>query len=138
MRRISIIHIGAFKAGERAYRDLADEYLKRLGSEFKVSQTEAKSCREVPARLSPGAYKIALCVEGKRLSSGEFAGLIYDKPALDFIIGGPDGLDGAVKSCADLLFSLSEMTFNHRLARVMLAEQLYRAYAIKNGLGYNR
>ena len=85
----------------------------------------------------------ALCVEGKMLSSEEMAALIdgrenSGKPKLCFVIGGSYGLSETVKRLADLRLSMSRMTFPHHLARVMLAEQVYRGFKIKEGSKYHK
>jgi 23S rRNA (pseudouridine1915-N3)-methyltransferase len=84
----------------------------------------------------------ALCVEGKQLSSELFAdklSQIYlsEKKGVCFIIGGADGLPETVKEVADLRLSMSKMTFPHRLAKIMLLEQLYRALTIQNNRSYH-
>ena len=86
---------------------------------------------------------MALCVEGKPLSSEDLAGLIAaressGRPKLCFIIGGSFGLSQRVKDRADLKLSMSKMTFPHHLARVMLAEQVYRGFKINEGSKYHK
>jgi len=80
---------------------------------------------------------------GRQLSSEEFAGMVENwegqgRQVVSFIIGGPDGLSPAVIARADLLLSLSRMTFTHEMARLLLLEQLYRAYSIKAGTKYHK
>ena len=94
-------------------------------------------------KTNKNAYKIALCIEGKKLSSEDFACLLYSERAInaqsvDFIIGSSHGLSDEVKKSCDYLLSFSDMTFSHRLARVMLMEQIYRAYAIETGRKYHK
>ena len=86
---------------------------------------------------------VALCVEGRQVPSEAMAELIAGrensgKPKLCFVIGGSFGLAESVKNRADLRLSMSKMTFPHHLARVMLAEQLYRGYKIKEGSRYHK
>ena len=162
MRKINIIYAGGIKSGEKYYHEIIGEYIKRLSKDFKTANIEIK---EEPLPDKPGeseierclkkegvkilektvgnSYKIALCVEGKKLSSEEFASLIYGEKAVnsqsvDFIIGSSHGLSDEVKKSADYLLSLSDMTFTHRLARVMLMEQIYRAYSIETGKKYHK
>ena len=162
MRKINIIYAGGIKAQEKYYRDAVSEYIKRLSTAFKIENIEIKE-EQLPERPSDAeiemclkkegvkildktnnsAFKIALCVEGKRLSSESFAALLYGDKAInsqsvDFFIGSSHGLSDEVKKSADYLLSLSDMTFTHRLARVMLTEQLYRAYTIESGMKYHK
>ncbi len=93
--------------------------------------------------LPNDAFTVALCVEGKQLPSEGIAKLISDrensgKPKLCFIIGGSFGLHDSVKNRADMKLSMSEMTFPHHLARVMLAEQIYRGFKINEGSRYHK
>ena len=161
MRKINIIYAGGIKTSEKYYREAIDEYRKRLSGEFKIADIEIKeeplpqnpgaseiaAClsaegKKILGRAGDGAFKIALCPEGKKLTSEAFASLLYgektENKSLDFIIGSSHGLSGEVKQAADYLLSLSDMTFSHRLARVVLFEQLYRAYAIKTGKRYHK
>jgi len=144
MRKINIIYAGGLKAGEGYYRGFIDEYLKRLGRDFTITNIEIKESdpktegKKIIEKLGAGAFKIALCVEGKRLPSEGFAALLYRDTPVDFIIGGSRGLSDEAKQSADYLLSLSDMTFNHRLARIMLLEQIYRAYTIQTGKTYHK
>ena len=162
MRRINIIYVGGIKAQEKYYREAVDEYIKRLGPAFKIENIEIKEERlpdkpgeaeievclkkegvKILEKTGGGAFKIALCTEGKRLSSEGFAAILYggkavNSQSVDFFIGSSHGLSDEVKKSADYLLSLSDMTFTHRLARVMLTEQIYRAFAIETGKKYNK
>lgn len=84
-----------------------------------------------------------MCIEGKMLSSEELAKNILDSAAggasvINFYIGSSFGLDGAVKSSADLKLSISRMTLPHQLARVVLSEQIYRAMSINANAKYHK
>ncbi|MCL2095606.1 MAG: 23S rRNA (pseudouridine(1915)-N(3))-methyltransferase RlmH [Oscillospiraceae bacterium] len=160
MRKINIIYAGGVKAGEKYYGEAVSEYIKRLSRDFKIENIEIKEeklpanpnkseieaglvteGRKILAKINPGAFKIALCVEGRKLSSEDFSSLLFGGKAVnsrsvDFIIGSSHGLSGEVKKTADYLLSLSDMTFTRRLSRVMLAEQIYRAWAIESGRKY--
>jgi 23S rRNA (pseudouridine1915-N3)-methyltransferase len=152
VRKINIIHVGGIKAQEKYFSGAIDEYIKRLSGGFKIAQTEINAgsaalgaARIIKAeggkileKINPAAFKIALCVEGEKLTSEKFAALLYKHGCVDFIIGGAYGLCADVKKSADYLLSLSDMTFSHRLARVMLAEQIYRAYSIETGKKYHK
>ena len=161
MRKINIIYVGE-KDKEEYYRKAAEEYEKRLSSAFKIANTEIKDERlpdkpsdnEILAALNreaikikeksvKGAYKIALCVEGKKLSSVDFSNLIYSDKAenaacVEFYIGSSHGLSDEIKKSCDLMLSFSDMTFPHRLMRVILIEQIYRAYTIYSGIRYHK
>jgi len=163
MRKINIIYAGGMK--EKYYKDAVSEYIKRLSGEFKIENIEIKEVKladnpsvgEIASRLKkegekilekaekPGgnSLKIALCVEGKKLSSEDFALLLYGEKAsnaqsVDFFIGSSHGLSEEVKKSADFMLSFSDMTFPHSLIRVMLTEQIYRAYAIETGKKYHK
>ena len=93
--------------------------------------------------IPPKSYKIALCVEGKQISSEELAERISDIPLsgyseITFIIGGAFGMDERVKKVADFRLSISKMTFTHRMMRVILIEQIYRALNIASGGHYHK
>ena len=95
------------------------------------------------AGCSRSAYLVVLDPGGRQLSSAELAGCVADwemqgKQIVSFVIGGAAGLSAAVLARADLLLSLSRMTFTHEMARLILLEQLYRAYSIKAGTKYHK
>lgn len=160
MLHVKFICVG--KMRERFYIDAFAEYTKRLGAYCRfvcaepaeIRLSEAPSPAEIAAALEKeageilkaipqDAYVAALCVEGKMLSSEEMAALIdgrenSGKPKLCFVIGGSYGLSETVKRRADLRLSMSRMTFPHHLARVMLAEQVYRGFKIKEGSKYHK
>ena len=138
----TIIHyIGNLK--EQAYRDLANEFEKRLSAYTKLTNTESKSDDGIIASLKDRSYKIAMCIEGKQLSSEEFAALIEKATSggnstIEFVIGGAEGLSEPVKAKCDYRLSMSKMTFTHRMARVLLLEQIYRAFSITAGTKYHK
>ena len=106
----------------------------------KILDTEgARILQKIPS----DAYVIATAIEGKRLDSVRFSDLIDNlgiqgKSNITFIIGGSLGLSSAVKSRADMLLSFSDMTFPHQLMRVILLEQIYRAYRIIKNEPYHK
>jgi 23S rRNA (pseudouridine1915-N3)-methyltransferase len=160
MLQLKIVCVGKLK--EKFYTDAAKEYLKRLSAYCKIDTDELSEAKlsdrpspaeldsalrweadEILARLPKGAAVIALCVEGNEVDSPgmadileKFAGRGVSK--LCFIIGGSVGLHDAVKERADLRLSMSRMTFPHHLARIMLLEQIYRAFKISEGAKYHK
>lgn len=160
MLGVKLICVG--KMREKFYIDAFEEYRKRLQaySRFEcveIAETklpESPSEREIGAALEKesveilkaipaDAYAVAMCVEGKQMPSEAVAKLIAErensgKPKLCFVIGGSFGLSDTVKNRADLRLSMSKMTFPHHLARVMLAEQVYRGFKINEGSKYHK
>lgn len=138
------------------------EYIKRMGMWSRVSVTEIGEFKlpkdpsaaqiengleregaSILEKLPKNSRVIALCVEGKELSSPALAAYLERAASggcgtAAFIIGGSHGLSAAVKARADLQMSMSQMTFPHQLARVMLCEQLYRALSISAGAKYHK
>jgi len=158
---LNIQIISAGKIKERFFRDAVDEYVKRTSKFAKVSITEISDER-VPERLSekeaeniksvegerilakikPQSYVFALCIEGRQISSEKFSEKIADvmmtNSDIAFIIGGSIGLCDKVKEKADFKISFSKMTFPHQLMRVVLMEQIYRAFKIMNNESYHK
>ena len=145
MIKINIVCVGKLK--EDFFRLAVAEYLKRLSRFCRAEVIELPEGRrpadEAPAILkrAQGA-KIALCVEGKKLSSEGLAALVKGYVDggrnMSFIIGSSEGLDPSVKAAADVRLSFSDMTFPHQLMRVILCEQLYRAFMINGGGEYHK
>ena len=145
--RIRLIAVGKVK--ERGLRDAVDDYLGRIGRYAKVREVELKDgpVAEVEARFRKAipddrARVVALEVDGKSWSSQRFADYLVDTQnrgvqTLCFLIGGADGLPPALSAEADLRLSLSAMTLPHRLARLFLAEQIYRGFTILRGEPYD-
>ncbi|MEW6288730.1 MAG: 23S rRNA (pseudouridine(1915)-N(3))-methyltransferase RlmH [Thermodesulfobacteriota bacterium] len=134
-----------------------DDFSERLShyvkTDFKIikdrsgAQDTARAMRlegeQLLENCSKSAWVVVLDPGGRQLSSEEFAGMVENwegqgRQVVSFIIGGPDGLSPAVIARADLLLSLSRMTFTHEMARLLLLEQLYRAYSIKAGTKYHK
>ena len=160
MQKINIICVGKLK--ETFYVQAAAEYVKRLQRHCKLEITELPETRlsESPSpadiqkalaaeaalireKLPKGGAVAALCIEGRTCSSEELSRRITDfgvagKTAVTFLIGGSFGLDTALKQEADWQLSMSPMTFPHHMARVMLLEQIYRAYQIAEGTRYHK
>ena len=161
MLRVNIICIGKIK--EKYFTDAVSEYSKRLGAFCKFSiieLPEEKIRSNTPNRaridevlLSEGRrilqkvggsdYVFAMCIEGKQLSSEELSETLQNisvsgKSTADFIIGGSYGLSGEVKNRADFRLSMSKMTFPHQMARMILSEQIYRAFEISTNGKYHK
>lgn len=145
MQKINIVCVGKIK--EEFYRGAVTEYLKRLSRFAKVEikeLAEGKDLEEEAQSILRAAkgFVIALCVEGKKVSSEGLASQIKtlsDKgEEITFIIGSSCGLSNAVKNEADFKLSFSDMTFPHQLMRVILLEQIYRAFMINSGSTYHK
>lgn len=162
MMTVKIICVGKLK--EKYLTEACREYMKRLGAfcSFSVEELPEErlpdnpSGKQIEAALSAEGKKIlsamegkgrgysfAMCIEGKQLSSEKLAEKIeqcavggYSR--INFIIGSSFGIAPEVKSAADFRLSMSEMTFPHQLARVMLCEQIYRAFQINSGGKYHK
>lgn len=144
MLNVKIICCGTLK--EQYLKDAVKEYEKRLSAFCKLSIQEIKedSINAVlPAVESFKGCKIALCIEGKMLSSEDLAQKIENLAVtgthdISFIIGGSEGLSDSIKNMCDIKLSFSKMTFPHQLMRVILAEQVYRAFMINAGSTYHK
>ena len=145
MQKIYFVVVGKIK--ESFYREGVDEYVKRLSRfakvEIKELQEGANIEAEAPAILRAcKGYVIALAIEGEKLSSEGLAKKIKkltdEGKDICFIIGSSCGLSEEVKRAADYKLSFSDMTFPHQLMRVVLAEQVYRAYMINAGATYHK
>ena len=160
MLSVTVIAVGKIK--EKFYAAAVEEYAKRLSAYCKFGVVEVKDektpdnptdvekaavlSREgqrIAEKIPKGAKVIALCVEGKEMTSEGFANLL-EKSALEgdsklvFIIGGSMGLAQEIKDMASVKLSFSQMTFPHMLMRVILVEQIYRAFTIIEGKTYHK
>lgn len=141
MIRVDIISVGNLK--EKYLREACAEYEKRLGAYCSLHNLTFRDDGDIIPLLSRKALKIALCVEGKEISSEDFAKKISDSAVsgvshIQFVIGASEGLTEGVKSTCDRRLSFSKMTFPHQLMRVILLEQLYRAFNINSGGRYHK
>ena len=145
MQKVRVLCIGKLK--EAFYASAAAEYCKRLTrfADLRIEELpERRTLAEEAADLLPRlrGYTVVLAVEGKQLSSEAFAAkmkrLSSEGAEVTFVIGSSCGLDARVKERADLLLSFSSMTFPHQLMRVILLEQIYRAYMINAGSEYHK
>ncbi|MGN0115041.1 MAG: 23S rRNA (pseudouridine(1915)-N(3))-methyltransferase RlmH [Acutalibacteraceae bacterium] len=160
MFKISIICVGSLK--EKYLRDAIDEYSKRLKTlcEFNIIEIDEQRLPDSPSqaqidtalqkegeqilkKIKSGAKVVAMCIEGNMMTSPAVAEMISSYAVrgaseIAFIIGGSFGLSDEVKQKADFKLSMSPMTFPHQLARVMLTEQIYRAFMINRGSKYHK
>ena len=157
---IRILCVGKIK--EAFYRDAIAEPMKRMGryatteiievaeekapeglSQAEKEQILANEGERLLGKTDERDHIIALCIEGKKLTSEAFAAhisaaMLAGKSRIVFIIGGSFGLHPSVKRRADMLLSFSDMTFPHQLMRVILLEQIYRSYRIISGEPYHK
>ena len=145
MQKVNIVCIGKIK--EDFYRSALAEYLKRLSRFAKVEVKELAEGRSIEEEAAPvlkacKGFVFALCIEGERFSSEKLAQNIKklcDKgEEMTFVIGSSCGLSDKVKDNSDIKLSFSDMTSPHQLMRVILAEQLYRAFMINSGSEYHK
>lgn len=159
MLNIRIICVGKLK--EKYWEAACAEYIKRLGAYCSVSVTEIreerlpanasradeenviiKEGRAILEKVNAGDFVIALDINGKEMSSEAFAARLADisftASTVDLIIGGSLGLSAGVKSRADMRMSFGPVTLPHQLARVVLLEQIYRAFKINAGETYHK
>ena len=156
---VKIITVGTLKEGY--LREAAAEYEKRLGAYCKLTSVSlkeeklpdspsageiknalSKEAEKIIAEMPRRAYKIAMCVEGKQLTSEELAEKIGEVSAthgeMCIVIGSSHGLDDSVKAYCDMRLSVSKLTFPHQLMRVILLEAVYRGFNILKGTHYHK
>ena len=160
MQKVTLICVGKLK--EKFYAQATAEYAKRLSrfckleivelpesrlsdspSPAEISQALTAEAALIEAKLPKGSALVAMRIEGEELSSPQLAEkmrqfAVSGVSNLTFLIGGSVGLFPAIKAQADFRLSMSPMTFPHHLARVMLLEQIYRAYQINAGTKYHK
>lgn len=160
MLHVTVLCVGGLK--ERYWRDACAEYQKRLGAFCRLDVLEIEEApapkkasdaqlqavidaegKRILQKIPANAAVIALCIEGKMMDSPELAQrlsrmAVEGASEVAFVIGGSWGLSDEVKSRAALRMSMSRMTFPHQLARVMLLEQIYRAFQISSGGKYHK
>lgn len=160
MLNVNIICVGKLK--EKFLTDAIKEYSKRLSAFCKLNITELDETKlpdrvsdsdianalkseseKILSKVGKDAFVIAMCIEGKMMSSEELSKLfdrvsVEGKSRVDIIIGSSFGLSDEVKRRADLRLSVSPMTFPHQLFRVMILEQVYRAFQISTGGKYHK
>ena len=150
---IKIITVGQIK--EKYLQDAINEYKKRLSKYTNIEVIEVKDeglVEEVKAikleadkikkHINDRDYIVTLEIEGKQMTSVEFANkidnILIENSNIDFISGGSYGLSDDIKNMSRLHLSFSKMTFPHQLFRVLLLEQIYRAYKINNNESYHK
>ena len=160
MLKVKIITVGKLKEGY--LREAQGEYLKRLSAFCKaevvelaeerlpdnpsvgeIAQCLKKEADKIRKEIPAGAFVYSLQIEGKQISSEALALKLEDmalagKSTVVFIIGSSFGLEEALKKENDFALSFSKMTFPHQLARIMLLEQVYRAFSINAGTKYHK
>ena len=157
--KVTLICVGKVK--EKFYRDAIKEYEKRLGAYIKLNTIEIsdekvkvendseialameKEGNNILSKIKDNQYVITLEILGKNLSSEEFASkidnlMLIGKSDVALVIGGSYGLSDSVKKRSDFALSFSRMTFPHQMMRVVLLEQVYRAYRIIIGASYHK
>lgn len=160
MISVTVIALGKLK--ERSMRELCAEYEKRLSafcrlqivelvperlaerpSANEIARALDTEAAHIAAKIPTNAYVFAMCIEGKQMPSEAFSQKLSSLAVngvsnVVFLLGSSFGLQEALKKRADFRFSMSEMTFPHQLARVMLLEQIYRAFQIESGGKYHK
>lgn len=158
--KIKIICVGKLK--EKYLKDGILEYTKRLSrfckteiievNDEKIPDNASKSLEDIVIKnegekilkhIQKGEYIISLCVEGKSISSTELADNLKNitlsgNSTITFIIGGSLGIDEKIKNMSDYKLSFSKMTFPHQLMRLILLEQIYRAFKINSNEEYHK
>lgn len=138
-----LVVVAAGKIRGRELRAVADDYLQRIRRYLRCEEIEARDAAGLARSIPDGAFRVALEVGGDALSSEAFARRVEQwgsrgKGDVAFVIGGAEGIPPELSRAADYRLSLSSMTLPHRLARVLLFEQLYRALTILRGEPYAR
>lgn len=154
LTKANIMAITILTVGRRSndeYTLIFEDYIKRIERFEKINVKYVKDygnlkddavivrreSEEIIARMKDASYSVLLDRRGRTATDAEFKEFI-EKKEIMFIIGGINGVNEAVEKAADVSISFSKLTFPHRLARVILAEQIYRAYTIKNNMRYHR
>ena len=150
---IKIITVGQIK--EKYLQDAINEYKKRLSKYTNIEVIEVKDeglveevkaikleAEKIKKHINDRDYIVTLEIEGKQMTSVEFANkidnILIENSNVDFIIGGSYGLSDDIKNMSRLHLSFSKITFPHQLFRVLLLEQIYRAYKINNNESYHK
>ena len=160
MIKVNIIAVGKLK--EKYLSDACSEYLKRLKafsktdiieigeyrcsdnpSPAEIETVKEKEGEQILAKIPKGSFVIPMCIEGKQLSSEEFSKklgevMLAGSGEITFVIGGSFGLSDKVKNAGDLKLSYGKITLPHQLMRVVLLEQIYRAFSIMNNSKYHK
>lgn len=155
MFKLTLVCVGKLK--EKYWNEAEAEYLKRLGPAGKIRIMEIpeetlnsnhddlfcrkKEAEKIEKLIKPDALAVALCLKGESINSEKFSEKInnisQNGQEIIFLIGGPTGLDSRLIEKSDWKISLSKMTFTHQMARIILLEQIYRAFTIATGKKYH-
>ncbi|HEX4474798.1 MAG TPA: 23S rRNA (pseudouridine(1915)-N(3))-methyltransferase RlmH [Polyangiaceae bacterium] len=140
---MKFVVIAVGKQKSRELRAIADDYLSRLRRYVACDEREVQAAADLSGAIPNGAFSVALEVRGEALTSPELAARLErwssrDKGIVAFLIGGADGIPKDVSESAGARISLSSLTLPHRLARIVLLEQLYRSMTILRGEPYAR
>lgn len=157
MIKVNVVAVGKVK--ENYFKQGIDEYAKRLSKycRFTLKEIEEENYIKVDDKLidkikeieadrilkNLSGFVVIMAIEGQKISSEKFAKTIKDLTdkgvnEITFVIGGSYGLSDRVKNRADIKLSFSDMTFPHTLFRLMLTEQIYRAFSINGGSAYHK
>lgn len=160
MLNVTVLCVGKLK--EKYLKDACSEYIKRLSAFCKITVTELDEerlpsnysdanikevveaeGRRISAKIPAGACLVTMCIEGKKLTSEGLSDFLQKTPLngvsdIVFVIGGSYGIADELKQKSKLRLSMSDMTFPHQLARVMLLEQIYRGFQIAVGTKYHK
>jgi len=140
MRKIRVLAVGRIR--DQRLRALCDEYYERCRRTLRIEEQEVRDPRAAAAAIAPGERVVLLDERGELWRSRALAAHLdrwrRGQGALTFVIGGPDGVDEQLRRRADATFALGRVTLAHRLARLVLAEQLFRAISIIEGTPYHR
>ena len=139
--KIKLVTIGKLK--EKYLKEGIAEYSKRLSRFTKVEIILAKEGERILSNIADREFVIALAIEGQQFPSEKFSLVIEDASIkgfsnITFIIGGSLGLSSQVKERANLLMSFGKLTLPHQLMRLVLIEQIYRAFMIQQGSPYHK
>lgn len=140
---MKLVILAAGKLKEKEVRVIADDYLKRIRRYAKCDEIEVKSAKDLASAIPSGALVVAMEVEGDVVTSTELSKRVErwsstGKGIVAFVIGGAEGIPKDLSKSATARLSLSKLTLPHRLARVLLLEQLYRSLSILRGEPYAR
>ncbi len=159
---ISVTVIALGKLKEKYMREFSEEYQKRLSaycklniveltpkplsdnpSENEIKNALAAEAQQIKQKIPSNSYVFSMCIEGRQSPSEGFSRKLSEiavngKSNIVFVIGSSFGLSDEIKNISDFKFSMSEMTFPHQMARIMLLEQIYRAFQISNGGKYHK
>jgi 23S rRNA (pseudouridine1915-N3)-methyltransferase len=141
VKRIQVLAVG--RKGDREITRACEDYYRRCQGTLSVDQQVVRDQKDLKRALPARALLVALDQRGHQLTSEQFAEQLRKwiegpAPQIVFVVGGAEGLDDDLRQRADMLLAFGQMTFAHQLARLMLAEQIYRAASIWAGSPYHK